>query len=82
MSGSGGTANAEKPSRASSARRFAPKAGVTTAAGIKPGRSAAQTGIREAGIDARFSEIGAAIQETIESYEIELDGARCHKVHL
>ena len=31
-------------------------------------------GIAEAGIDARFSDIGAAIQETIESYEIELNG--------
>ena len=28
------------------------------------------TGLREAGVDARFSEIGAAIQETIESYEV------------
>jgi len=27
-----------------------------------------------AGVDARFSEIGAAIQETIESYEVEIDG--------
>mmetsp|Transcript_30158 Transcript_30158/g.72327 ORF Transcript_30158/g.72327 Transcript_30158/m.72327 type:complete len:480 (+) Transcript_30158:57-1496(+) len=32
------------------------------------------TGLKEAGIDARFSEIGAAIQETIESYEVEIDG--------
>ena len=27
-----------------------------------------------AGIDARLDEIGAAIQETMESYEVELDG--------
>ena len=38
-----------------------------------------QTGIKEAGIDARFADIGAAIQETIESYEIELNGPRSWK---
>jgi len=32
------------------------------------------TGIKEAGIDARFTDIGEAIQETIESYEVELNG--------
>jgi methionyl aminopeptidase len=37
-------------------------------------KAATETGIREAGIDARLNEIGAAIQETMESYEIELDG--------
>ncbi len=37
-------------------------------------RAATNTGVREAGIDARLGEIGAAIQETMESYEIELDG--------
>lgn len=37
-------------------------------------RAATNTGIKEAGIDARLNEIGAAIQETMESYEIELDG--------
>jgi len=37
-------------------------------------RAATNTGIREAGIDARINEIGAAIQETMESYEITLDG--------
>lgn len=31
------------------------------------------TGIKAAGIDVRFSEIGAAIQEAIESYEMEVD---------
>lgn len=37
-------------------------------------KAATNTGIREAGIDARLGEIGAAIQETMESYEMELDG--------
>lgn len=32
------------------------------------------TGIKEAGIDARTGEIGAAIQETMESYECEING--------
>ena len=31
-------------------------------------------GIREAGVDARLCDVGAAIQETMESYEVELDG--------
>ena len=35
---------------------------------------ATNTGIRMAGIDARLDEIGSAIQETMESYEVELDG--------
>ncbi|KAI9189038.1 Methionine aminopeptidase 2 [Blastocladiella emersonii ATCC 22665] len=37
-------------------------------------RDATNTGIREAGIDVRLSDIGAAIQETMESYEVELNG--------
>ncbi|KAI0783325.1 peptidase M24A methionine aminopeptidase [Abortiporus biennis] len=37
-------------------------------------KAATNTGIREAGIDARLGEIGAAIQETMESYEVEVDG--------
>lgn len=37
-------------------------------------REATYTGVREAGIDVRVGDIGAAIQETMESYEIELDG--------
>jgi len=37
-------------------------------------REATNTGIREAGIDVRLCDIGAAIQETMESHEIELDG--------
>ncbi|KAK0702360.1 methionine type metalloexopeptidase [Lasiosphaeris hirsuta] len=35
---------------------------------------ATNTGVREAGIDARLGEIGAAIQETMESYEVEIAG--------
>jgi methionyl aminopeptidase len=37
-------------------------------------RDATNTGVREAGIDVRVGEIGAAIQEAMESYEVELDG--------
>jgi methionyl aminopeptidase len=37
-------------------------------------KDATNTGIREAGIDARFSDIGAAIQEAMESYEVEING--------
>ncbi|KAJ2000259.1 Methionine aminopeptidase 2 [Coemansia thaxteri] len=37
-------------------------------------REATNTGIREAGIDVRLGDIGAAIQEVMESYEIVLDG--------
>ena len=31
-------------------------------------------GIKEAGIDVRLCDIGEAIQEVMESYEVELDG--------
>ncbi|KAL9067953.1 MAG: hypothetical protein Q9157_006649 [Trypethelium eluteriae] len=37
-------------------------------------KDATNTGIREAGIDVRMSDIGAAVQETMESYEVELGG--------
>lgn len=37
-------------------------------------REATNTGIREAGIDARLGEIGGAIQETMESYEVDING--------
>ncbi|ANB13673.1 Map2p [Sugiyamaella lignohabitans] len=37
-------------------------------------RDATNTGVREAGIDVRLGDIGAAIQEVMESYEVELDG--------
>ncbi len=35
---------------------------------------ATETGIRTAGIDVRLCDVGAAIQEVMESHEIELDG--------
>lgn len=41
---------------------------------LKAVKEATDTGIRTAGIDARFSEIGEAIQETMESYEVEIKG--------
>ena len=41
---------------------------------LKAVKDATDTGIRTAGIDARFSEIGEAIQETMESYEVEIKG--------
>jgi methionyl aminopeptidase len=37
-------------------------------------REGTNTGIKEAGIDARMGEIGTAIQETMESYEVEIRG--------
>ncbi|KAK4699945.1 methionyl aminopeptidase, partial [Phenoliferia sp. Uapishka_3] len=37
-------------------------------------KDATNTGIREAGIDVRTSDIGAAIQEVMESYEVEVGG--------
>ncbi|GAM17039.1 hypothetical protein SAMD00019534_002140 [Acytostelium subglobosum LB1] len=37
-------------------------------------QEATNTGIREAGIDVRLCDIGAAIQEVMESHEIQLDG--------
>ncbi|KAM3072315.1 Methionine aminopeptidase 2 [Clarireedia jacksonii] len=37
-------------------------------------KEATNTGIREAGIDARMGEIGERIQETMESYEVEIKG--------
>ena len=42
-------------------------------------REATNTGVREAGIDVRLSDIGAAVQEVMESHEIELDG-QVHRV--
>lgn len=42
-------------------------------------RAATETGVREAGIDARLGEIGAAIQETMESHEYEVNG-KMHQV--
>ncbi|TKA75537.1 Methionine aminopeptidase 2-1 [Friedmanniomyces simplex] len=37
-------------------------------------KAATNTGLKEAGIDARISHISAAIQEVMESYEVELNG--------
>lgn len=37
-------------------------------------KDATNTGIKEAGIDVRLCDIGAAIQEVMESYEIEIEG--------
>ncbi|AMD20467.1 HDL277Wp [Eremothecium sinecaudum] len=37
-------------------------------------RDATNTGIKEAGIDVRLTDIGEAIQEVMESYEVTLDG--------
>ena len=37
-------------------------------------KEATATGIKTAGIDARLCEVGTAIQETMESHELELDG--------
>ncbi|CAF3006336.1 unnamed protein product [Rotaria sp. Silwood2] len=41
---------------------------------IKAVRDATNTGLQTAGIDVRLCDIGEAIQEVMESYEIELDG--------
>ncbi|KAL4489416.1 hypothetical protein ABPG72_002712 [Tetrahymena utriculariae] len=37
-------------------------------------KESTNTGIKEAGIDVRIPDIGAAIQEVMESYEVEIDG--------
>lgn len=37
-------------------------------------RDATNTGIKTAGIDVRLCDVGAAIQETMESYEVEING--------
>jgi len=37
-------------------------------------KDATNTGVREAGIDVRVGDIGAAIQEAMESYEVTIDG--------
>ncbi|KAE8222442.1 hypothetical protein CF319_g4360 [Tilletia indica] len=42
-------------------------------------RAATNTGLKETGIDARLGEVGAAIQETMESHEFEVDG-KLHRV--
>jgi len=42
-------------------------------------KDATNTGVREAGIDVRLCDIGEAIQEVMESYEVELNG-KSHQV--
>ena len=37
-------------------------------------KDATNTGIKEAGIDVRLCDVGEAIQEVMESYEVELEG--------
>lgn len=37
-------------------------------------REATNTGVAAAGIDVRLCDVGAAIQEVMESYEVELEG--------
>ncbi|KAL1116829.1 hypothetical protein AAG570_005299 [Ranatra chinensis] len=41
---------------------------------IEAVREATNTGIKVAGIDVQLCEVGAAIQEVMESYEVEIDG--------
>ncbi|XP_074096923.1 methionine aminopeptidase 2-like [Cotesia typhae] len=41
---------------------------------IEAVRDATNTGIKAAGIDVQLCEVGAAIQEVMESYEVEIDG--------
>ncbi|XP_075235418.1 methionine aminopeptidase 2-like isoform X2 [Lycorma delicatula] len=41
---------------------------------IEAVRDATNTGIKAAGIDVQLCEVGAAVQEVMESYEVELDG--------
>lgn len=41
---------------------------------LKAVKEATWTGINAAGIDVRLCDIGEAIQEVMESYEVELDG--------
>lgn len=41
---------------------------------LEAAKDATYTGIKAAGIDVRLCDIGEAIQEVMESYEVELDG--------
>lgn len=43
-------------------------------------REATNTGIKTAGIDVRLCDVGEAIQEVMESHEVELDG-KTYQVH-
>jgi hypothetical protein len=46
---------------------------------LEAAREATDTGIKACGIDVPLCEVGEAIQETMESYEVEIDGTT-HKV--
>ncbi|EFN85894.1 methionine aminopeptidase 2 [Harpegnathos saltator] len=46
---------------------------------IEAVRDATNTGIKAAGVDVQLCDVGAAIQEVMESYEVELDG-RTYKI--
>ncbi|CAL4899714.1 unnamed protein product [Urochloa decumbens] len=41
---------------------------------LQASKEATNTGIKEAGIDVRLCDVGAAIQEVMESYEVEISG--------
>ncbi|GCE97173.1 methionine aminopeptidase 2 [Zygosaccharomyces mellis] len=41
---------------------------------LKAVREATYTGVKEAGVDVRLTDIGEAIQEVMESYEVEING--------
>lgn len=41
-------------------------------------KEATNTGVKEAGIDVRMSDVGAAIQEVMESYEVTINGKTQH----
>uniref|UniRef100_J3NF71 Methionine aminopeptidase 2 n=2 Tax=Oryza brachyantha TaxID=4533 RepID=J3NF71_ORYBR len=41
---------------------------------LQASKDATNTGVKEAGIDARLCDVGAAIQEVMESYEVEING--------
>uniref|UniRef100_A0A0E0AYC9 Methionine aminopeptidase 2 n=1 Tax=Oryza glumipatula TaxID=40148 RepID=A0A0E0AYC9_9ORYZ len=41
---------------------------------LQASRDATNAGVKEAGIDARLCDVGAAIQEVMESYEVEING--------
>ena len=47
---------------------------------LSAAKEATNTGVKEAGIDVRMSDIGAAIQEVMESYEVELKPGELTKV--
>ena len=41
---------------------------------LEAGKEATNTGIKTAGIDVRLCDVGEAVEEVMESYEVELDG--------